>query len=149
MQYTRVLEFYRKVVGMFGGIGLAGQVLVIVAGTVLTSALGIVVVVLLPVDHFSHTAAAKPPVARNPVAHGIVMVFKNVLGLAILPLGILMALPLVPGPGMVFILIGLSLLDFPGKRVLERKLLTRPMVLRFLNGARTYFHKPPLVIDAD
>jgi hypothetical protein len=58
-----------------------------------------------------------------------------------------MALPLVPGPGLVFILIGLSLLDFPGKRSLERRLLAVPTVLRFLNEVRQRFRRPPLLIE--
>jgi hypothetical protein len=60
-----------------------------------------------------------------------------------------MALPLVPGPGLVFILLGLSLLDFPGKRSLERRLLSVPRVQRFLNEVRERFGRPPLIIDAD
>jgi hypothetical protein len=54
---------------------------------------------------------------------------------------------LVPGPGLVFILIGISLLDFPGKRSLERRLLAVPVVLRFLNEVRQRFRRPPLIID--
>ena len=60
--------------------------------------------------------------------------------------GLVMALPLVPGPGLVFILVALSLLDFPGKRVLEAKLLGRPAVLQFMNNMRRRFGRPPLVI---
>ena len=53
-----------------------------------------------------------------------------------------MSLPLVPGPGLVFILLGLSLLDFPGKRALQRRVVTRPFVLRVLNKTRTRFGPP-------
>ena len=73
---------------------------------------------------------------------------KNLVGLLVLPLGVLMALPLVPGPGLVFILIGLSLLDFPGTRSLERRLLAVPAVGRFLNEVRHRFNRPPVGVDA-
>ena len=77
------------------------------------------------------------------------LVLKNALGLVVLPLGIFMSLPLVPGPGLVFVLLGLSLLDFPGKRRLERKLVGRPSVIRFLNDLRANFGKPPFVVEPD
>jgi hypothetical protein len=72
-------------------------------------------------------------------------VAKNAAGLAVLPLAIITLIG--PGPGIVFTLISLSLLDFPGKRALERKLLTRPGVVRSLNGLRAKVGRAPLVID--
>ena len=49
----------------------------------------------------------------------------------------------------MFVLLGLSLLDFPGKRRLERKLVSRPSVMRFLNDLRASFGKPPFVVEPD
>ena len=71
------------------------------------------------------------------------LVLKNLLGLIMLPLGIIMSLPLVPGPGLVFMLLGLSLLNFPGKRKAERALIRRPSVTRVLTKMRARFGKPP------
>jgi len=48
-------------------------------------------------------------------------------------LGIIMALPGVPGPGILTIVLGVMLLNFPGKRRLERWLIRRPMVLSAMN----------------
>jgi len=62
-------------------------------------------------------------------------------------LGFVMALPLVPGPGLVFMLLGLSLLDFPGKRNAERRILAVPAVIRFLNDVRARFGRAPLALD--
>ena len=58
-----------------------------------------------------------------------------------------MALPLVPGPGLLFMLLGFSVLDFPGKRAVERRLLAVGTVMRSLNGIRARFRRPPLVLD--
>ena len=62
-------------------------------------------------------------------------------------LGILLSLPLVPGQGLLTILIGLLLINFPGKRRLERKLVRRPKVLQFINRIRSRFGQASLVVD--
>ena len=72
---------------------------------------------------------------------------KNVLGILLVALGILMSIPGVPGQGVLTILLGIMLLDFPGKRRLELKLVSRPKVLKAINGLRHRFGKPALVLD--
>jgi hypothetical protein len=62
-------------------------------------------------------------------------------------LGIIMAVPGVPGQGTLLILTGLTLIDFPGKRRLERSLIRRPSVLKLINGLRQRFQRPPLEIE--
>jgi hypothetical protein len=42
-----------------------------------------------------------------------------------------------------------SLLDFPGKRRLERKIVSQPAVLRGINKLRHRFGQPPLTIGHD
>jgi hypothetical protein len=147
MQNTAVISFYRWLTHAYGSMGLLAKVLAVLTLAVVTSALGVVIVVWLPADHFSRLPDPDAGWRRHRVLRWTVLVSKNLLGLLVLPFGILMALPLVPGPGLVFILIGLSLLDFPGKRSLERRLLTVPVVLRFLNEVRQRFRRPPLLID--
>ena len=39
------------------------------------------------------------------------------------------------------------MLDFPGKRRLERRLIGRPRILRSINRLRARFNRPPLVMD--
>ncbi len=126
---------------------MATNIALIVAVTALTTAGGLAVVVALPADHFTDARAARPVPPQHPLLLWTILVSKNLLGLLVLPLGVVMALPLVPGPGLVFILIGLSLLNFPGKRRLERALVSRRSVLRFFNETRARFGKPPLVLD--
>ena len=51
-----------------------------------------------------------------------------------------------PGQGVLTILIGLSLLEFPGKRRLEAKIVGQPTVLSTINNMRAKFGKPPLIL---
>ena len=75
------------------------------------------------------------------------LIVKNIFGAVLVLLGIVMSLPGVPGQGLLTILLGVMLLDFPGKRRLEQKLLSRPRVLQTINHLRRKFGKPPLVLD--
>ena len=62
-------------------------------------------------------------------------------------LGILLSLPGVPGQGILTILLGLIMLDIPGKRPLEARIIKRPAVLAAINGLRAKYNKPPLIMD--
>ena len=75
------------------------------------------------------------------------MILKNVVGAVLIILGIVMSLPGVPGQGILTILLGLMLVDLPGKRRWELKLVSRPKVLQTINQLRGRFGKPPLVLD--
>ena len=57
-----------------------------------------------------------------------------------------LTLPGVPGQGMLTILIGLMLLDVPGKRRLERRIVGRRRILQAINRLRKRFGRPPLVL---
>ncbi len=54
---------------------------------------------------------------------------------------------LLPGQGVLTILIGLMLLNFPGKRGLERRIVGRPIILKLLNRMRVKRDLPPLNFD--
>jgi hypothetical protein len=75
------------------------------------------------------------------------MIMKNLVGAVLIVLGIVMSLPGVPGQGILTILLGLMLIDLPGKRRWELKLVSRPKVLQTINQLRGKFGKPPLVLD--
>ena len=84
---------------------------------------------------------------RHPVLRVLARVGANLAGVVLLLLGFVMALPGVPGQGILTMIIGLTLLDFPGKLGLERRLVSRPFILRQLNALRARFKRPPLVLD--
>jgi len=106
-----------------------------------------VVVVRMPPDYFIHPG---PPSdswrGRHPAVRTALRVAKNVLGSLLVVVGIVLSIPLVPGQGFATILIGLSLLDFPGKRRLELKLARQKPVLRAINWVRSRADRPPLVL---
>jgi hypothetical protein len=74
------------------------------------------------------------------------LVGKNLLGLVLIALGVVLSIPGIPGQGLLTILIGLVLLDIPGKRRLVQRFVRRPGVLRTLNRLRAWFHRPPLIV---
>ena len=69
---------------------------------------------------------------------------KNTLGLCVVVLGMIMALPGVPGQGLLTIVVGLALMDFRGKRRLEHRLIRIPSVFGAINKLRTRYGRPPI-----
>ena len=93
-------------------------------------------------DHPRELWGDKPPAIRYLLIAG-----KNLLGFILVVLGIILSIPGVPGQGFLTILLGVMLLDFPGRRDLERKLVTRPQVRNAINKLRHRFGKSELVLD--
>jgi hypothetical protein len=111
--------------------------------------LGIVSLILvkLPADHFSKNRKTKFWAGPNPALHAAKVIGKNLLGLLLVALGVVLSLPGVPGQGLLTILLGVMLLDFPGRDRLEQKLLSRPTIVNTINRLRGRFGKPPLVLN--
>jgi hypothetical protein len=111
--------------------------------------LGIVsfILVKLPADHFAKTRKRKFMEGYSPVVRVAAVIGKNIGGVLLVALGVVLSLPGVPGQGLLTILLGVMLVDFPGKHRLEQKLLSRPSIVNAINGLRGRFHKPPLELD--
>lgn len=117
-------------VSVFSGIAL-----------VLSAILVPVVIVRLPVDYF--VTERRGWLDRQPTLLRIgLRVLKNLLGIVILVLGVLMLV--LPGQGVLAILLGLTLVDFPGKQALQCKLIRKPKVIDGMNWIRRKFHASPL-----
>ena len=97
----------------------------------------------IPADYFAKREA---PVHRwkdeHPLLWLVGKALKNVLGLALLLLGI--AMLFLPGQGLLTMFVGLVLLDFPGKRRLELSIVRRPEIRRGLNWFRRKAGQGPL-----
>jgi hypothetical protein len=119
----------------------------IFVGTFLLN-LGIVSVILvkLPKDHFK-SDKSKRVSGANATVRLLKVIGKNVAGWLLIALGIVLSLPGVPGQGLLTVLLGLMLVDFPGKHHLEQKLLSRPAVINSINALRGRFGKPALELD--
>jgi hypothetical protein len=104
----------------------------------------IVLVVALPTRYFvdEHGLWA----GKHTLVRLLGLIGKNLLGLVLIALGVVLSIPGVPGQGLLTIVIGLVLLDFPGKHRVVQHFVRRPGVLRTLNGLRAHFGRPPLVV---
>ena len=105
------------------------------------------ILVKLPANHFSKSRKTKFWAGPHPLLHAAGVVGKNIGGVLLVALGIVLSLPGVPGQGLLTILLGVMLLDFPGKSRLEQKLLSRPSIVNAIDKLRARFRKPPLELD--
>jgi len=111
--------------------------------------LGIVsfILVKLPADHFSKKRKTKFWAGPRPAIHAAKVIGKNIGGVLLVALGIVLSLPGVPGQGLLTVLLGIMLLDFPGRHRLEQKLLSKPSIVNTINRLRERFDKPPLQLN--
>jgi len=103
-----------------------------------------VLVVRMRSDHFLRPPPADDWRESHPAVRAFLIAIKNVIGVALVLTGAILSLPLIPGQGILTILIGLSLIDFPGKRSLELLLVRQRHVLRAINWIRSRADRPAL-----
>jgi hypothetical protein len=118
-------------------------------GIFLASLLGSVIAVAvvlcrLPVDHLRRDIGS-PDLDRPRWQRVLRKVAKNMLGVFLVLLGVALSLPGMPGQGLLTLLIGVILLDLPGKQRFERRLMTRPAVFAAVNAIRARFGREPLL----
>jgi len=111
--------------------------------------LGIVSLILvkLPADHFSKSRKTKFWSGPRPWLHAAKVIGKNIGGVLLVALGVVLSLPGVPGQGLLTVLLGIMLLDFPGRDRLEQKLLSKPSIVNTINSLRGRFGKKPLELN--
>jgi len=105
------------------------------------------ILVKIPPDYFHDSRSSTFLKGHSPVIRILAVIGKNLAGFLLVVLGILLSVPGVPGQGALTILLGIMLLDFPGRRRFERWIVTRPKVLNAVNKLRHKFNKPQLVLD--
>jgi hypothetical protein len=111
---------------------------------VVSARIGFAILMRLPEDHFLRTEDSVPAVRSRSPVRLVLLVLKNLVGIGIIAAGGIMALPLVPGPGLILVVIGLSLTNFPVKRDLELKILRAPLALDTVNWLRSRVGRPAL-----
>jgi hypothetical protein len=102
------------------------------------------ILVRLPTDFFDTRVPRRWMEDHHPVLRLLGHIVKNVVGAIFLFAGFLMLF--LPGQGILTMLIGVTMLDFPGKRKLEARMVGQPAVLNTINSMRQKFRKPPLTI---
>jgi hypothetical protein len=75
---------------------------------------------------------------QKPILRLAIIFVKNVIGLLLIVGGVL------PGQGLLTMITGLLLINYPGKYRLEQKLVSKPSIFRALNWIRIKANKPPL-----
>jgi archaellum biogenesis protein FlaJ (TadC family) len=123
----------------------------LVAGSVLSFLIGVILgpllIVRLPADYFTYRR--RHPVKRtrrHPLVHLVLTSAKNAIGAVLIVAGV--CLTFLPGQGLITLLAGLVIMNYPGKFTLERWLVRRPRVLPALNWLRSRYGREPL-LDPD
>ena len=100
-------------------------------------------VIKLPEDYF---VSPRRPVSdlkrRHPLIHYLIIAVKNMIGILLIFSGIVMLV--IPGQGLLTILLGLFLMDFSGKYHLERKLIQQKQIRESINWIRLRADKPKI-----
>jgi Ca2+/Na+ antiporter len=93
----------------------------------------------IPQDYFIHTNQHKVEIEH--LGHLIIVVIRTLIGFVLLIAGIIMLVT--PGQGIITILLGLFLMEFPGKRKLELKFIKHNPTFKALNWLRNKAGKSP------
>lgn len=101
---------------------------------------------VIPEDYFLHNRTIKSTSKqRNKTVHLLLLIGRNLLGCTLLLGGILMLF--LPGQGLITIAISMLLLDYPGKKKLELRIISYPSILNGINWLRAKGNHPPLRFD--
>ena len=135
---------------MFDGFTISDSALWYLAAFSIISFIGTlmvipVLVIRIPDDYFSEKRRHRwePWAHEHPLIRWTLLITKNLLGYVFIVLGI--AMLVLPGQGILTILIGIMFINFPGKYRLERWVITRAPVLKTINRLRQRAGHAPLV----
>jgi hypothetical protein len=103
----------------------------------------------LPEDYFSRREQERfgfdAPV--RTIGDRVLVILKNAVGAVLVVAGV--AMLVLPGQGILTLLVGVFMVDFPGKRRFQRRFLALPVVLKSVNALRERSGEPPLVVEFD
>jgi hypothetical protein len=111
--------------------------LISVGAMIVLGVAGAIVIVHLPASFVKNAGAGRPAGGST-----FWLIVRNALGWLLIAAGL--AMLALPGPGLLVLLIGIILADFPGKKRLVAWILSRRGVLEGANRLRARFGKPPL-----
>lgn len=100
----------------------------------------------IPADYFlSQHRPTLPFANRHPLLRGLGLVAKNLVGFILVVAGL--AMLFLPGQGLLTIVIGMLLVDFPGKHRLEGNIIRRRPIARSVNWLRQKRGVEPLNLE--
>jgi hypothetical protein len=100
-----------------------------------------VLIINLPKDYFKKPKKQTRPSFLPRTVYIILLVFKNILGIILILLGLIMLV--LPGQGIITLLIGLMIINFPGERKLLIYVLKKTNAVKAMNWLREKNNKPP------
>lgn len=109
---------------------------------ILTLAIVPILITSIPADYFICDKPLKIS-KYHPIINVLLKVAKNLLGGVFLCVGFVLLF--LPGQGLVMILAGLLIMNYPGKYAIERWLILRLGLLPAINALRSRYGKPPLI----
>lgn len=83
------------------------------------------------------------PAIPHPLLNATVQMLRGIIGAVLILMGL--AMLIIPGPGLVTLLVGISIASFPGKRRLLRFIASREAVYSSLNWMRGRHGQPQLL----
>ncbi len=119
---------------------LAGVSMVLFVGTILAIPF---LVVSIPSNYFLNERSGGYGFgARHPLVRIVFLILKNVAGIVCVATGFVMLF--IPGQGLLTMFIGVLLLNFPGKRRLELRLVRYSRIRKGIDWIRRRAGKEPL-----
>jgi len=102
------------------------------------------IVARIPEDYFTHHGRHRMAQNNHGLVKGLLLAgLKNILGAMLLMVGFIMLFT--PGQGLLSILFGLMIMNYPGKYKLECWIISKPLISRSLNYMRAKRGKGPLL----
>ena len=102
------------------------------------------IIVHLPVDYFSEIKRQTVD-SKQPAIKILINIIKNISGGILVLAGLVMLFA--PGQGLITLLTGIIIMNYPGKYRLERWLIIRFHLLTPINWYRARHHREPLTIS--
>jgi len=131
MPFIDWIKAHETLIAWLGGIGI-----LMFLGSLVAMPL---IIVLMPRDYFLRMESG---LLRAGPLRRVLHVIKNLIGGILFLAGT--AMLVLPGQGLLTILIGLSLIDFPGKHRLQLRLVRNPRIRRSIQWIRHKAGRPPL-----
>lgn len=132
-----VLDIWSRYQQEIWMLGVASAVMLVISAALIPY-----LIVRLPADFYAESNHRRRLFQDHWWLRIVFLTLKNAVGAFLLVAGILMLV--LPGQGILTILAALALLNFPGKRALEMRILHRPPLLKTINWVRRRAGREPL-----
>ena len=127
-----MIEFFLNIITTYKQILLIVSVLSIIA-LVLSPIVFHQIIIRLPQDYFIQTKDDRKPLS----------LLRNLAGMILVAVGL--AMFVLPGQGLITFVIGLSLINFPGKRELQLRIIKNSKFQKSINWFRMKSSKQPFI----